>query len=72
LQELDRKVSEGKCDKLSIIFFNPHGHGTHTGMPGAYYSGILQHQSVVETVFFVAELVQFNQNYKRKTWYYTG
>jgi hypothetical protein len=64
---LDRQSFEGKSStNFNNIFFNPHGHGTHTEC--LVIHGNFTHQSMFETIFFMAELISVQPNYKRKIW----
>ena len=36
-------VKRGASTNFNNIFFNPHGHGTHTECVGSYYTRILQY-----------------------------
>lgn len=52
------KVSEGKSStNFNNIFFNPHGHGTHTECLGHITRDFYSVNQVLQTFFFTAELV---------------
>lgn len=52
------KVSEGKSStNFNNIFFNPHGHGTHTECLGHITRDFYSINAHLKTFFFVAELV---------------
>ncbi|WP_297333632.1 cyclase family protein [Flavobacterium sp.] len=51
------KVSEGATTNFNNIFFNPHGHGTHTECLGHITKDFFSINNALTTFFFVAELV---------------
>lgn len=51
------KVSEGATTNFNNIFFNPHGHGTHTECLGHITKDFFSINNAIATFFFVAELV---------------
>ncbi|HEX8270024.1 MAG TPA: cyclase family protein [Flavobacterium sp.] len=52
------KVSEGKSStNFNNIFFNPHGHGTHTECVGHITRDFYSINNSLKTFFFVAEVV---------------
>ncbi|NMH28474.1 cyclase family protein [Flavobacterium silvaticum] len=52
------KVSEGKSStNFNNVFFNPHGHGTHTECLGHITKDFYSISDVLKTFFFTAELV---------------
>ncbi len=52
------KVSEGKSStNFNNIFFNPHGHGTHTECLGHITRKFYSVQDALKEYFFVAELI---------------
>lgn len=52
------KVSEGKSStNFNNIFFNPHGHGTHTECLGHITNGFYSINQSLKTFFFLAELI---------------
>jgi kynurenine formamidase len=51
------KVSEGATTNFNNIFFNPHGHGTHTECLGHITKDFFSINNTLTTFFFVAELV---------------
>ncbi len=51
------KVSEGSSTNFNNIFFNPHGHGTHTECLGHITKDFYSINQVLKQFFFMAELV---------------
>jgi kynurenine formamidase len=51
------KVSEGSSTNFNNIFFNPHGHGTHTECLGHITSEFYSINQCLKQFFFTAELV---------------
>lgn len=51
------KVSEGSSTNFNNIFFNPHGHGTHTECLGHITKEFFSINKALTTFFFMAELV---------------
>lgn len=52
------KVSEGKSStNFNNIFFNPHGHGTHTECLGHITRGFYSINQCLKQFFFIAELI---------------
>lgn len=51
------KVSEGSSTNFNNIFFNPHGHGTHTECLGHITREFFSINQCLKRFFFVAELV---------------
>ena len=52
------KVSEGKSStNFNNIFFNPHGHGTHTECLGHITSGFYSINQCLKQFFFTAQLI---------------
>jgi len=51
------KVSEGSSTNFNNIFFNPHGHGTHTECLGHITRDFYSINQALKQFFFVAELV---------------
>lgn len=51
------KVSEGSSTNFNNVFFNPHGHGTHTECLGHITRGFYSINDCLKQFFFVAELV---------------
>lgn len=51
------KVSEGSSTNFNNIFFNPHGHGTHTECLGHITRDFYSVNQALKQFFFVAELV---------------
>ena len=51
------KVSEGSSTNFNNIFFNPHGHGTHTECLGHITSHFYSINQCLKQFFFTAELV---------------
>ena len=52
-----RKVSEGSSTNFNNIFFNPHGHGTHTECLGHITKEFYSINQCLKQFFFVAELI---------------
>lgn len=51
------KVSEGSSTNFNNIFFNPHGHGTHTECLGHITRNFYSINQALKQFFFTAELV---------------
>jgi kynurenine formamidase len=51
------KVSEGSSTNFNNIFFNPHGHGTHTECLGHITKDFYSVNQALKQFFFMAELV---------------
>ncbi|MEM0541692.1 cyclase family protein [Flavobacterium sp. j3] len=51
------KVSEGSSTNFNNIFFNPHGHGTHTECVGHITRGFYSINQCLKQFFFTAELI---------------
>lgn len=51
------KVSEGSSTNFNNIFFNPHGHGTHTECLGHITKDFYSINEALKNFFFIAELV---------------
>ena len=51
------KVSEGSSTNFNAIFFNPHGHGTHTECLGHITTEFYSVNQALQQFFFVAELI---------------
>lgn len=51
------KVSEGSSTNFNNIFFNPHGHGTHTECLGHITREFYSINQCLKQFFFVAELI---------------
>ncbi|MFD2601778.1 cyclase family protein [Flavobacterium suzhouense] len=51
------KVSEGSSTNFNNIFFNPHGHGTHTECLGHITRDFYSVNQALKQFFFMAELV---------------
>ena len=51
------KVSEGSSTNFNNIFFNPHGHGTHTECLGHITREFFSINQCLKRFFFIAELV---------------
>jgi kynurenine formamidase len=51
------KVSEGSSTNFNNIFFNPHGHGTHTECLGHITGDFYSINQALKQFFFIAELV---------------
>lgn len=50
-------VKAGSSTNFNNIFFNPHGHGTHTECIGHITEGFYNVNEVLKTFFFTAELI---------------
>ena len=51
------KVSEGSSTNFNNIFFNPHGHGTHTECLGHITRDFYSVNKALKQFFFIAELI---------------
>lgn len=51
------KVSEGASVNFNNVFFNPHGHGTHTECVGHISESFHSVNEALRTFFFVAEVI---------------
>ncbi|RXR17891.1 cyclase family protein [Flavobacterium amnicola] len=51
------KVSEGSSTNFNNIFFNPHGHGTHTECLGHITNDFYSINQCLKQFFFLAELI---------------
>jgi kynurenine formamidase len=54
------KVSEGSSTNFNNIFFNPHGHGTHTECLGHITNDFYSINQCLKQFFFIAELVSIS------------
>jgi len=54
------KVSEGSATNFNNIFFNPHGHGTHTECLGHITNKFYSINQCLKQFFFMAELVSIS------------
>ena len=54
------KVSEGSSTNFNNIFFNPHGHGTHTECLGHITNEFYSINQCLKHFFFMAELVSIS------------
>ena len=54
------KVSEGSSTNFNNIFFNPHGHGTHTECLGHITNEFYSINQCLKQFFFMAELVSIS------------
>ena len=54
------KVSEGSSTNFNNIFFNPHGHGTHTECLGHMTHDFYSINQCLKQFFFMAELVSIS------------
>jgi kynurenine formamidase len=54
------KVSEGSSTNFNNIFFNPHGHGTHTECLGHITNDFYSINQCLKQFFFMAELVSIS------------
>jgi len=51
------KVSEGASTNFNNIYFNPHGHGTHTECVGHITAEFYSINDTLKKFFFIAELI---------------
>ena len=51
------KVAEGSSTNFNNIFFNPHGHGTHTECLGHITKDFFSINQMLKSFFFTAELI---------------
>ena len=56
------KVSEGSSTNFNNIFFNPHGHGTHTECLGHITREFYSINQCLQRFFFSAELISIKPN----------
>ncbi|MGC4040548.1 MAG: cyclase family protein [Flavobacterium sp.] len=56
------KVSEGSSTNFNNIFFNPHGHGTHTECLGHITKDFYSINQCLKEFFFLAELISVQPN----------
>lgn len=54
------KVSEGASVNFNNIYFNPHGHGTHTESYGHISEEFYSVNDALKTFFFIAEVISVN------------
>ena len=54
------KVSEGASVNFNNIYFNPHGHGTHTESFGHISEEFYSVNDALKTFFFIAEVISVN------------
>ncbi len=52
-------IAEGGNVNFRNVFFNPHGHGTHTESSGHIDEVVISVNSILKQHFFTAELVTF-------------
>ena len=57
------KVSEGSSTNFNNIFFNPHGHGTHTECLGHITTEFYSINQSLKQFFFTAELISVTPEY---------
>lgn len=57
------KVSEGSSTNFNNIFFNPHGHGTHTECLGHITREFYSINQCLKQFFFTAELISITPEY---------
>ncbi|MGL2965094.1 cyclase family protein [Flavobacterium sp. XGLA_31] len=60
------KVSEGSSTNFNNIFFNPHGHGTHTECLGHITKAFYSINQCLKQFFFMAELVSVKPEEKEE------
>jgi kynurenine formamidase len=60
LENWTGKVSEGSSTNFNNIFFNPHGHGTHTESLGHITHDFYSINQCLKQFFFLAELVSIS------------
>lgn len=66
------KVSEGKSStNFNNIFFNPHGHGTHTECLGHITHDFYSVNEALQAFFFMAELVSIAPEWITEDWIIT-
>ena len=66
------KVSEGKSStNFNTIFFNPHGHGTHTECLGHITREFYSINQCLKQFFFLAELVSVQPESQGEDWVIT-
>jgi kynurenine formamidase len=60
------KVSEGSSTNFNNIFFNPHGHGTHTECLGHITRAFYSINQCLKQFFFTAQLISIEPESKNK------
>ena len=66
------KVSEGSSStNFNTIFFNPHGHGTHTECLGHITRDFYSVNQSLQQFFFVAELISIAPEWQTEDWVIT-
>lgn len=65
------KVSEGSSTNFNSIFFNPHGHGTHTECLGHITKEFLSINACLTQFFFTAEVVSITPIAQEEDWIIT-
>ena len=65
------KVSQGSSTNFNNIFFNPHGHGTHTECLGHITREFYSINQCLKQFFFTAELVSIQPELQGEDWVIT-
>ncbi len=65
------KVSEGASTNFNDIFFNPHGHGTHTECLGHITNDFYSINQTLKQFFFFAELISVTPENQNNDWVIT-
>lgn len=65
------KVSEGASTNFNNIFFNPHGHGTHTECLGHITNDFYSINQTLKQFFFFAELISVTPENQNNDWVIT-
>ena len=65
------KVSEGSSTNFNNIFFNPHGHGTHTECLGHITKEFYSINNCLKQFFFKAELISITPEFQNGDWIIT-
>lgn len=65
------KVSEGSSTNFNNIFFNPHGHGTHTECLGHITKEFYSINQCLKQFFFTAELISVEPENTNEDWIIT-
>lgn len=66
------KVSEGSSTNFNNIFFNPHGHGTHTECLGHITKEFYSINDCLKQFFFKAELISITPELQNGDWVITA
>ncbi|OWP79293.1 cyclase family protein [Flavobacterium oreochromis] len=65
------KVSHGSSINFNNIFFNPHGHGTHTECLGHITNDFYSINECLKKFFFVAEVISIQPKQQGEDWIIT-